>query len=83
MKIKIILRFHLIQLERLSVLKNDKCWPGCGGEENLHLLVVEVQIGPAPTEVSLKLLKDLRLMAQAIKARLTTKNIRSKTRTII
>ena len=64
-------------------LKNDKCWPGCGGEENLHLLVVEVQIGPAPTEVSLKLLKDLRLMAQAIKARLTTKNIRSKTRTII
>jgi hypothetical protein len=44
MQIKSTLRFYLIPV-RIATIKNttsNKCWRGCGGKKNPHILVVGI-----------------------------------------
>ena len=62
MQIKTTLRFHLTPL-RMTKIKNtddNLCWRGCGGKGNTSELLVGMQAGKTPLDVSVVISQKIR-----------------------
>jgi hypothetical protein len=56
MKIKTALRFHLTPV-RIAIVKNtnnNRCWQGCGGKKDHHILLVGMQASATTLEKNME-----------------------------